>query len=335
MRRKSRRLLPAGSPRRSREGEPETPTGEAETPPVEDVEPDEDVEEDETTPDDEEAELDSFESSKIGKAGKQFNTAKESANRYNPAESQDAVAFDETTGRYALADGVSKSIMPHLFARGLVNKFIRQPIANWDQWTGSIRDAWQRWMVRYTQSPNPKMFVTGPFVAGEGAMSTFVGIQFSADGTWEANVLGDSALFKISNQKIVESMELVKRGRRTDAIGSRPGQDGTPETVNGKVEQGDVYLLTSDALGDWLVQMERAGRMDEALSKLENANSEAEFQKFIDEAENDADIPLQNDDQSILWIDGDKAVQEVSSKSQTKPRHGVRNGIRNAAGRGR
>ena len=273
------------------------------------------------------------EPSRVTGVAKFFNTAKESPGIYNPDDSQDSVNFDEATGRYALADGVSKSLMPKEFSRALANKFVREPIGDaaltpvqvqdWNNWLDSIRSAWRDWMQGEMQKKQMPFWITNAFTHGDWGSSTFIGLQFSENNQWQAHVLGDSALFVIRNGQIAESHGDRFNTAAPGQVNANPNHSVNktpPNILTGDVQSGDVFLITSDALGDWLESYNKAGRINEALTLLESIQTEQDYQSFIEKVENDTDIALQHDDQSFIWIDGEQAVNAVqSTQTKTQP----------------
>ena len=119
---------------------------------------------------------------------------------------QDAWAQDDRKGRYAIADGATRSFFPKEWATLLVEYFcenidLSSAKTDWKDWLGPIQQKWYEQVEEKVRERN-LFYLTNPFNSQESAASTFIGIEFNKNnGEWTAMIVGDSCLFHKSDSK--------------------------------------------------------------------------------------------------------------------------------------
>jgi hypothetical protein len=206
-------------------------------------------------------------------------------------EFEDAFAADPEAGRFAVADGASESSFAGLWARLLVDGFAR-PVPGW------LQAARRDWAAR----------VDGralPWYAEEkrdaGAFATLLGLVV-ADGRWHALAVGDTCLFQVRGDRLIEMFPLRRSqefSNRPALIGSRSGGDAHVEG-RGSWEPDDRFLLMTDALAHWFLRRHEAGdRPWQEFSRL-SSTGDAFADWVEDQRHRDG---LRNDDVTLVFID--------------------------------
>jgi hypothetical protein len=184
---------------------------------------------------------------------------------------QDAVAVDASTGRAAIADGVSSSLFAGRWARILARAAIDNPppadrsddFASWllaprAQWSQAIDPAQLAWHQRSRLQ--------------DGAFSTLLWMQLAPSSRdaeifeLTAQAIGDSCLFVIRPGEPLTAFPLQRSaefGAETAAVGSVDRRaDPLPEPARGRWEcRADDWLaLATDAVAAWILAEAEAGR---------------------------------------------------------------------------
>ena len=196
---------------------------------------------------------------------KPFSTHKEAE---NPDDCQDAHCWNVEEGRYAIADGATRSFFPKQWATLLVQHFCDNtdvPLANtdWQDWICPIQEKWYKGVEEKVKERN-LFYLTNSFKAQESAVSTFVGIEFNEDNsTWEAVIIGDSCLFHKSNSEfksyLIENSAHFTNQPEVFASFPKDNQ-GEPTLIPAsKTKPGDTFFLATDALAKWILEHKEAG----------------------------------------------------------------------------
>ena len=229
------------------------------------------------------------------------------------ADCQDAAELNKDRARYAIADGATRSFFPKTWAEILVKAFCEETTLSleqesWKEWIEPLR---QRWLEQVTSTvQETKRFISVDRLSkSESAASTFVGLEIDPKkSVWKAMIIGDSCLFHIRDSKLKESY-LIKKSEdftnRPDIFASFAKDSlSEPTFRTGQVKTGDILILATDALAKWIIQHEEKGKFNDALKRLIKieANSEKQFNDFVEEARETDGIRLVNDDVALLLI---------------------------------
>ncbi len=238
-----------------------------------------------------------------------------------PDDCQDAWAMNKGAARYAVADGATRSLFPKQWAKLLVNHFCQKDMlsldeGNWQAWITPLQRDWLKQVTAIVQET--KRFISIDRLSkSEPAAATFIGLEFDKDTTeWKAGIVGDSCLFQIKNSQLVESYPIKQSegfNNHPEAFASFEKENyAKPQIVEGKAAPGDLFILATDALAKWIILHEEAGQLGAALNRLTALTDDAEFAQFVEAARETEDIPLVNDDVTLLCI----SVAEEPGKLQ-------------------
>jgi hypothetical protein len=228
---------------------------------------------------------------------------------YHADEYEDAYAADAEAGRFAIADGAAESSYAGLWARLLVDGFVRScPEGAFEAgWLEKLRQCW-------AAEVDPLAL---PWYAEvkreEGAFATLLGLvmQRSTDdgGVWQAWAVGDSCLFQVRAHGLIAAFPLSRADEFTNhprLLGSRPlagpGALPTPEQHQGDWRTGDRFFLMTDALAQWFLRRAEAGQEPwEILDRLgAEPAADAGFRSWVEERRQCDG--LRNDDVTILFL---------------------------------
>lgn len=217
-------------------------------------------------------------------------------------EYEDAFAGNAARARFAVADGASESSFAGLWARLLVEGFVRAAKPPWQDptWLLPLR---KRWATEVGKAPLPWY---AEMKRDDGAFATLLGFAVRRPNHWRAIAVGDSCLVQLRGGDMVTSFPMqsaAEFGNQPDLICSRAR--GGAETLKvrkktGTWQPGDVFLLMTDALAQWFLdQQEQGNRPWQRLAPLRTADDpEAAFRELI--AELRANVDLRNDDVTLL-----------------------------------
>jgi hypothetical protein len=224
----------------------------------------------------------------------------------------DRYAVNTTNHKFSVADGVSKSFFPGIWAELLVNSFVDSS-ERFNQINNielvKLQKKWLDQVTEIVKRPNQKYFVQNLFVQGKSAAATFVGLQFYKENDvfhWEATALGDSFLFFIPSSLVnisehfpgvtlLSSKKTLEFDNFPDFFDSRAlVTKGRVNTKSGLLRPGRFILMT-DALSEWFIA-EKQNALDEVLGW----NTQKQFERRISALRSH---DLQNDDSAILIID--------------------------------
>jgi hypothetical protein len=220
-----------------------------------------------------------------------------------PEEYEDAWAYNARARRVALADGASDAFESCLWARALVQAFVRRPPtlpdASLGDWLALPQQTWQAG-IEWERLPwyaHEK--------AQRGAFATFLGLTFSNPITrWMAMAVGDACLFQIRRHAVVVHFPV----QRAAEFGNTPPLLSTRDDYNrrslqdlkmlqGESQGGDLFVLATDAIAAWLLQRMEVGKHPwQALERL----TKVTFRRLIDSLRQKNAI--RNDDVTLVLI---------------------------------
>jgi hypothetical protein len=233
-------------------------------------------------------------------------------------ECQDALAADVERGRFALADGAAESPYSSLWARLLVEEFVRQSerLPPWSSWLPSLQEHWSE---NVSGTDSAMALDTGwngvPWYleAGlaQGAFATFLGVVLE-ENRWYAAAVGDSCLFQVRREELIRAFPVTRAVDFSNApwlVGSRTSPSEVPHKNGlqqmGDYQTGDRLWLMTDALAQWfLTQAESGGKPWQTLGplvwKTDDASAEQSFAAWIEELRSTRQ--LRNDDVSLMAV---------------------------------
>ena len=243
---------------------------------------------------------------------------------------QDAYCINTKANRYAIADGATRSFYPAEWARLIVEHFCNNPSglnkslflnSNWEEWLMPIQQEWYADIAKEVEK-SEKYYVKNRFAKKEAAGSTFVGMEFNyvAENKqlhWQAMIVGDSCLFHVTKDTF-ESFLLTKSEEFTNfpecfASFSKDNHF-TPKFISGEAKNGDVFLLATDALANWILRQKGVKNWEKVWNTFISLENEDDFERFIYNIRNDQHIPLDDDDVTLVVIFvGEKNIKSTRS----------------------
>jgi hypothetical protein len=220
------------------------------------------------------------------------------------AEYEDALAWSQKRGRFAVADGASASAFARRWAQLLVHAYVDGNLQA-DSLESDLAPLQHRWSSSVDGRALPWYAVEQ---ARRGAFAALAGLSVQPNGEWRALAVGDSCIFQVREGAVVSAVPLSDVDafdNRPLLLGSRPLANtglrdaGAIVTATGEWLPGDTFLLMSDALAaSFLQQSQQAS--DDALNVLAFDASAGGFREWIGELR--AERRLRNDDVSLLWL---------------------------------
>jgi hypothetical protein len=224
-------------------------------------------------------------------------------------------------GRFAIADGVTVSTMPELWAHNLVKVFCYGTDDNLDKIPFALND-WPYWLdiarKCWIEDFNHKLPLIDPFMRtmhensikkNEGARSTFVGLEFDIrERTWQAIIVGDCCLFHLESGKLKASYIPKQFNNFPLTFHSLPTDSKPePEIISGILTKETVFFMASDAVAEWILRKyESEG--ETIFYTLRTLENDMAFQALIESARDDSDIQLKDDDTTLLIIKPSRSV---------------------------
>jgi len=211
---------------------------------------------------------------------------------HTDAENEDAAAYD--TERWplhaAVADGATESAFSRQWAQLLVKRSVAEGILT------PTEEALTDWRTAWRKAVEPQVQAQPWYVAAkteQGAYATYLHLQCTAHGDWQAARVGDCVLFQVRNA----ALHAVWPDMQADAFDHRPDlvstQSDAPtvHTTRGTYQPGDTFLLATDAAAAWLLQTGVQPALEWTPSAFREAAQTARTQG-----------PLRNDDTTVLRL---------------------------------
>lgn len=237
---------------------------------------------------------------------------------HSPDEYEDAfwpkidVEEDVKQFRAAVADGATETSFAGFWAQLLVQSYCKESNC---LTTTRLLKLQRQWHEHVQAKPLPWY---AEEKARSGAFSSLIGLNVGQSpkckpsggvyGTWDAIAIGDSCLFHIRNDKLLQAFPVDRSG----AFGSRPAlissnPDGnadlgrTLSCASGRWQDGDAFYLMTDALACWfLAEYEIGGKPWIDIRDLGAKENDA-FEELMRQLRDAGAI--RNDDVTLLRID--------------------------------
>lgn len=252
--------------------------------------------------------------------------------------SADAYAVNPSLGLVAISDGVTNSVFPDVWANLLVKTFCETTgseldalfdLKNIDSWLDPIRKQWSADVKSIIDQNDFEPEITNKFLLKKPAAATFIGIQFidqPAGARWRALIIGDSVAMQIRNKRIIGSYLISKSdefSQKTYGLTSYPISNTQLQMVQGDTKKGDLFLLVTDALGKWLLQLSESSEQlfIMALDLMTGMQEPGQFEKFVVQQRLDRKRRLDLDDTSFILVDpkpdGEQMLEFAPASAKT------------------
>ncbi len=233
-----------------------------------------------------------------------FHTPKNgsSETEYEDAYSPDACFHRSIDGfRCAVADGASESAFSREWAQLLVRNFSRRQLR-----LRYLQDIWEK-LVNLRELP---WYLEAK--VKKGAHAAFVGLSIRDGGhhSWRALTIGDSCLFHVRDNQLLLAAPIDK----SDEFNNSPYLLSTKcpapisanaphlKVLDGTWESKDAFYLATDALAQWLLSEEEAGRPQwTMLAQLGTKAEDQPFDSLVRSLREEK--KLHNDDTTLLRVE--------------------------------
>jgi hypothetical protein len=212
------------------------------------------------------------------------------------------------TLRCALADGAGSTFDPGSWAKRLVHTFVTCPPrdSGLHMWTSILGKEWCEEL-----EPGKLPWYAQEKFRRRGSASTLVGLEIGHHPNgqhigfeWKALALGDSVLLHVRNGCLEKTLPLTNSAEfecSPALLSIDPEYNRRSlrqlHTEKGTCQDGDVFLLASDALGEWLLRS--AENSPDWTSLI--GNLEENFESRVSSLQNNGKVD--RDDASLAVID--------------------------------
>ncbi|WP_036477337.1 protein phosphatase 2C domain-containing protein [Myxosarcina sp. GI1] len=233
---------------------------------------------------------------------------------------QDRFARSLDGSLIALSDGAGSSLYPKQWAKLLVEAFCHaeNPIdrvsSSYHEWLKPIQEQWRQYYLAKITNPNRQWWQAGS-ASKRCGFATFLGLSLSnpdgsASGKWQAVAVGDSCLFKLepdSDKLLSFPLENSEEFKSTTKCWSSLPDDSSfpPQFLEGYCQQGDIFLLATDALSQWLLA--NFASQSSEWKQIFELQRQEDFVRVIQQLRQKRS--LKNDDTTAILI---KILDEVS-----------------------
>ena len=176
-------------------------------------------------------------------------------------EYEDAAAADDDATlplHAAVADGATESAFAGVWANHLVRGFREAgPVT-----AGAFHEHLARWQAACQQAIEKRTSREEAWYteakAKEGAFATFLGLVLHPDRSWQALAVGDCCLFHLRAGRREDQWPISAPEDFTNQpalLSSQVGREAPElQVCEGTWQDGDAFLLTTDALAAWLME---------------------------------------------------------------------------------
>lgn len=207
--------------------------------------------------------------------------------------------------KFAISDGATESSFSKEWADLLVTYFKDYSFEeSLPETLKLIRDSWQDKIGK----------IELPWYAQQkvqsGTYAAFLGLTINLDDNeWRSIAIGDSDLFIIRNNELIQSFPISK----VNDFGSTPYLLSSLSTQNleiqdylkreqGEIQSGDLFILGTDAISAWLLsESENQGWKNLKNLVLKEGYSEMDFRNWIKNKRETKEI--KNDDTTLIVIE--------------------------------
>jgi hypothetical protein len=244
-------------------------------------------------------------------------------------EYEDATGSSSEGRRFAIADGATQTSFADRWSQILALEFIMNPPADepppvrWNNWLKPLQEAWSMgipweklpWFaVEKAQAGACTTLLALEFIPvngnhGNGQAPSFWQRWFGAKPEpalrWKAEAVGDTCLFQVRDDRLLESFPLNRPTDFTHSpvlITTDPAQNPRVcehlQTAAGDCRPGDRFLLMTDALAKWFLARQEAG--DKPWRTLAGLTDDQQYKQFVI-GEREAGR-IENDDTTMMSI---------------------------------
>ena len=220
----------------------------------------------------------------------------------------DYFAVNRESRKIAVSDGISQSFSPSEWSRILVESYIEEKWAPeqdlkplQSQWLNEVREN-----LKKLQEQGAVTYMMENMIdERESAGATFCGLSFDNGSKWTCNVLGDSALIKLSENSIeILSSQEGPFNNRPDYFDSYASQSiGEVKAFQGELRKGDVLFVVSDPFSELFQKSLENKTEKQIIEKLLAVENQEDFCLLVGALR--ADYGMHNDDSTLVIVEYD------------------------------
>lgn len=228
---------------------------------------------------------------------------------------QDRFSINPDTKSVALADGMSQSYQQKIWASLLTDSYTSNPEfvpnkASVEELSTQWHEQVKKYIEDLTVNHAPQYLIImnqNALAMKKSAGATFLGIRFEGN-QWNGDVLGDSCLIEIENNKILRILtsqqgeEFDNHPDYFDSDSSKGGK-GTPQQISGKITEQTSIILVSDPFSDILNEKKKEGTEEIYIKELLQVSNHDEFEALVDKWRKE--YGMHNDDSTLIIIEHD------------------------------
>jgi hypothetical protein len=218
---------------------------------------------------------------------------------------QDFIGYDIKRKIFAIADGVTTSVFPEIWAKIIVNQFLENTFRDKDLSNEFLKN-WLFIAIEKFSESISKLDIDQfmrDLAVDKGAATTFLGCQIlDQKKTKKIRIwaIGDSNIFHINNNKIQNLFPVAKIeefSNMTEAFSSLPEQNRSNLSVSEwEIHEGDTIVIATDAFSKWFLWASINGqkpwnKIRKNLFRMESFIKKLRFNKKIND-----------DDTSFIYI---------------------------------
>lgn len=212
----------------------------------------------------------------------------------------------------AIADGAADSAYADIWAKKLVRSFIREPFLTSEALQAKASSLGPDWRKRVFSRP---LSWFAEEKASKGSFAAFVGLTVNppaiddSSSHWNAIAIGDSCLFVVRDNALETAFPVLRSSEFdisplllcTDPSKNKEVWERIA-TAHGHAQDGDLFILATDALSAWFLRQHEAGARpwETFIAFLDNEQPVEAFTAWVAEARR-ADA-LRNDDTTLLIL---------------------------------
>ena len=221
----------------------------------------------------------------------------------------DYFAIDLKDRKIAVSDGISQSFSPSEWSRILVQSYINnkwepgqdlKPLQS--QWLEEVRAN----LTKLQKQGAVTYMMENMIDERESAGATFCGLSFKKESyDWVCNVIGDSALVKLSRESIdIFSSQNGTFNNRPDYFDSYASQSvGELKSFQGQLQKGEVLFVVSDPLSELFQKSLENKTEKQIIEKILSVRNQNDFCGMVESLR--TDFGMHNDDTTLVIVEYD------------------------------
>lgn len=227
---------------------------------------------------------------------------------------QDSFSLDASMGLFAIADGVSQSLLSDHWSKILTDAYVRD---NNNFYADSetkvpqqkLADKFIEELKEYESQLSPvdsEIFNISKQKADFSA-STFVGLKIEGPNA-RIECIGDSVLFFFCGEPLkrvacssMGNNGIISFGTEPEYYATNGCHNGQTKTVSLALHDGHIFMMT-DALSQWINEIRDPLQLQETIDSISNLANHQEYAEFIEQQRRNDQHRLNDDDTTVICL---------------------------------